>query len=296
LPFALFLFLYPLVRRPPLLSLIGVIPAVYVGLTRLFEYTSGSEAPVRAIAADVLSSIPAVFQLLARVTGFGMARWLTGFLLPTPEPLTGWYATLAGVTMTAIVVALLSPAHVRRQLAACALIVLGAYGIISIGRGRLMEAAADALIQALTRYHYVAPIALTIMLCLGLAQLGRRVDWRLGGVLLALWYIAASVCFARSDFVIEQHQLERDQTRETLEGIRIAVLTQPPGATVRLKNAVFAPFPLQSYVPGWAAAFTIFYPDDIVEGRHVEFIEPVPYIFAAHKHGRRIGRILVPSS
>lgn len=294
LPFVLFLLLYPIERRPPLLSLVVAVPAVYIGLTRLYEYTSGTEAPARSIVSGVFSSLPAVLTMFARVTGFGLARGLTGFVLPTPEPPTGWYVTLVLVSAVAVVAALLSSPPVRRQLAACALLVAGAYGIISVGRGALMEIAPDALIQALTRYHYVAPIALMVMLCLVLAQLGRRLDRRVGFVALVAWYVVAGVSYARSDFVIEQHQLERDQTREILASIRSAIDAQPPNSTVRIKNAPFPPFPLQSFVPGWAAAFTIFYPDNVVDGRRIEFVESARYIIAAHQHGRRIGRVLVP--
>lgn len=293
LPFVLWLLLYPIERRPPLLSLVVVVPALYFGLTRLFEYTSDSEAPARSIVGGMLSSLPAVWNMFTRVSGFGIAEWATGFVLPTPGPPQGWTAALLVATLTLLGAALLSPAAVRRQLAAGAFIVVAAYGTIAMGRGALMEIAPDALIQALTRYHYTAPIGLTIMLCLVLAQLGRRIDRRIGLTALAAWYAVAAVSYAQSSFVIEEHQLERDQTREVLTAIRAAIDAQPPGATVRLKNATFAPFPLKSFVPGWAAAFTIFYPDNVVDGRRVEFVEYTKYIIASHQHGRRIGRVLV---
>src|SRR5262245_16182800 len=48
LPFALYLLLPPgPKRRPPLLALVVVVPLVYVGLTRLYEYSAGAPAPVR---------------------------------------------------------------------------------------------------------------------------------------------------------------------------------------------------------------------------------------------------------
>lgn len=293
LPFVLWLLLYPIVRRPPLLSLVAVVPGVYFGLTRLYEYTSNAEAPARSIVGGVFSSLPAVWSLFTRVSGFGIAEWATGFILPTPAPPQGWTIALIVATLVVVVTAVLSPAAVRRQLAAGALIVVAAYGTISMGRGTLMETAGDELIQRLARYHYAAPIGLTMILCVVLARLGRPIGPRLGYTALLLWYGVAAVSYARSDFVIEEHQLERDQTREVLDGIRAAIEAQPPGATVRLKNASFPPFPLSSFVPGWAAAFTIFHADNIVDGRRVEFVEYAKYIVAKHRHGRRIGRVLV---
>lgn len=293
MPFALWLLLYPLVRRPPLLSLVVVVPALYVGLTRMFEYTSNAEAPARSIVSNLFSSLAAMWSMFIRVTGFGIAEWATGFVLPTPAPLQGWITSLLVATSVVLVAMVLSRPPVRRQLAACTLLVVAAYGIISMGRGALMANAADELIERLTRYQYTGPIALTIILCLVLAPLGRVIDRRVGMVALAIWYVVAAVRYSQSNFVIEQHQTERDQTAVVLSDIRAAIAAAAPGETVRLKNAVFPPFPLGSYVPGYAAAFTMFYPDNIVEGRRVEFIETAPHIIEGHQHGRRIGPLLV---
>jgi len=294
LPFVLFLLLYPIERRPPLLGLLVAVPVLYLGLTWLYEYTSGAEAPVRSIASGLFSSLPDVLWWAARVTGFGMARWLTGFVFPMPQPPAGWYVTLVLIGALVGAVAFLSPPAPRRQLAAFGLIVASAYGIVSIGRGAIMVFVPDATIQALTRYHYVAPIALTVMLCLVLVQLGRQLGRRFRLLVLATWYLVAGIGYARSDFVIEQHQLERDETFRTLASIRSAVDAQALGSTVRIPNENFSPFPLRSLVPGWAAVFSIFYPDNVVDGRRVEFVESAKYIIKSHGHGRRVGRVLVP--
>src|SRR5262245_10757498 len=59
LPFALYLLLPPSAgRRPPLLSLLVLVPLVYVGLTRWHESLSGARAPVRAIVSNLLTSLP----------------------------------------------------------------------------------------------------------------------------------------------------------------------------------------------------------------------------------------------
>lgn len=292
LPFVLWLLLYPIERRPPLLSLVAVVPAVYFLLTRLYEHTSSAAAPARSIVSGVFSSLPAVWSLFTRLTSFGIAEWATGFVFPTPAPLPGWTLALLVATLTLLFAVALSPATVRRRLAAGTLIVVAAYGTISMGRGALMAIAPDELIQRLTRYHYTAAIGLTMLLCLILAQLGRRIGAVVGCAMLVAWYAIAIVSYARSDFVIERHQLERDQTREVLDAIRAAIEAQPPGATVRIQNAPFPPFPLSAYVPGWAAAFTMFYADNIVDGRRVEFVEPAQHILVGHRHGRRIGRVL----
>jgi hypothetical protein len=38
----------------------------------------------------------------------------------------------------------------------------------------------------------------------------------------------------------------------------------------------------------------MFHADNLVDGRHVVFVEANPQIIAMHARGRRIGRLLVP--
>lgn len=293
LPFVLWLLLYPLTRRPPLLALLVLIPAVYVGFTYLFEQFWNSEAPARAIVQDGLIVPAAVWKMFRRVTGFGITEWATGFVLPAPRLPIMWNAATLTMLATLIVCAEHSSARVRRQLAGCALIVVAAYGIIAIGRGALIAEGGRSLIEQLTRYHYAAPIALTVLLCLVLAQLAPWIDRRIRLAALIVWYAVAGVSYARSSFEINQHQLEREQTTAVLADIRAAIDAVPVGGTVTIKNSVFPPFPLRPFVPGIAAAFTMFYESNVVDGRRVEFVDFARHLVAAHKNGKRIGRVLV---
>jgi hypothetical protein len=48
--------------------------------------------------------------------------------------------------------------------------------------------------------------------------------------------------------------------------------------------------------PGWAAAFTVFFPSNVVEGRRVFFVEPDSDIRAAVRDGRRTGTLIVANT
>jgi hypothetical protein len=47
--------------------------------------------------------------------------------------------------------------------------------------------------------------------------------------------------------------------------------------------------------PGWAAAFTVFFPSNVVEGRRVFFVEADADVRNAAKDGKRTSTLIVPS-
>ena len=46
--------------------------------------------------------------------------------------------------------------------------------------------------------------------------------------------------------------------------------------------------------PGWAGIFTIYYPDNIVDGKRVVFVEPDPLVREWAQKGRRSRTLLIP--
>ena len=295
LPFALFLLLPPAARGrwPPLLPLVVLTPIVYVTLTRLYEYSSSAPAPVRSIARNIFSVLPDAVHTFARIMGVGVTRWLMGCFYPASFDAPHWYVGLVLFAIAVVLCAWRAPALVRRQMAACVLLALACYAIIAVARS-LLQVAPDSMIAALTRYHYAPTIPLTMLLCLMLLPAAARLRAAVRRVILIAAYAVLIVGYAWMGPVIDRHDTERKQTREVLDAIRSAALNAPPGATVRIRNAQFRPFPLYAFVPGWAAAFTMFNADDTVEGRRVVFVESNPNIIASHGDGRRIGPLLVP--
>ncbi len=295
LPFTLFLLLPPAARGrwPPLLPLVVLAPLVYVALTRLYEYSSGASAPVRAIARSIFSVLPDAARTFARITGVGVTRWLMGCFYPASFDAAHWYIVLLLFLVVVALCAWRASGLARRQMAGCLLLALACYAVIAIARS-ILQVAPDTMIASLTRYHYAPTIPLTMLLCLMLRPLVDRLAGTPGVAVLVAAYAGLIVGYAWRGPVIDRHDLEREQTREVLDAIRDAALKEPPGATVRITNVQFKAFPLYVFVPGWAAAFTMFNDSDMVEGRHVVFVESNPNIIRSHGDGRRIGRLLVP--
>jgi hypothetical protein len=259
---------------------------------RLYEYTSAQEAPARAIATSVFSSLPAIASSGGRIAGAGVTGLLGHVYAPVGMETTGWTVMLVVFSLAVAGAIWRGPGHRRRQLAAGVLLVLASYGVIAVARS-ILQSADDSVIAALTRYHYVPSIALTIVLALALAQIAERVPLRLRAAVLVGWYAATLAGWIMLGPTIEHHQSDRDDTREVLRAIRATIDEQPPGATVRIPNAPFRSFPFYTWVPGRAGVFTMFYATNVVDGRQVLFVEPNARVRAAHRHGRRIGRLLV---
>ena len=74
----------------------------------------------------------------------------------------------------------------------------------------------------------------------------------------------------------------------------------PPGGDVYIDNHPFRAmgpiFVHSAAFPGSAAVFVIFFPDNVVEGRPVHFVEPDQRYFAPALSGRRSATLLVQSA
>ncbi len=72
----------------------------------------------------------------------------------------------------------------------------------------------------------------------------------------------------------------------------------PPGQDVYITNQMFhgvGPMMMRNprMFPGWAAAFTIFFPSNVVEGRRVFFTESDPEVVEAMRNGKRTATLIV---
>jgi hypothetical protein len=99
--------------------------------------------------------------------------------------------------------------------------------------------------------------------------------------------------------VIDNHDGARRETAHILEQIRLAVAEVPPNRDVYIENRPFRAmgpiFIHANAFPGWAGVFVIFFPDNVVDGRRVRFVEPRRRYFGVAKLGRRSATLLVPS-
>jgi len=189
----------------------------------------------------------------------------------------------------------------RRGPIAALAVCAGAYGIIAAGRGLFMAAGPTWMAQ-MTRFHYVASAGLVIAACLALAQLAA---WgssaRAGTALLLVW--AGFTVLAQQWFGLPIHHFDaaRWETNWALDQIRTAARAAPPAADVYIENQVFKSVGLRILArpdafPGWAALYSIYFPDDFVDGRRIRFVERDPNVIEAVRDDRRTGALLVAQS
>jgi len=282
--------------RLPLLSLVVVVPVFYVAQIWAYQYLSGVDLRTGATFGIFFSDGEAILRFCLRLMAFGLTHLVGGAAPPATLPIQ--YAILGGFGIAVILLAWTADVRVRRQLTACALLAVTTYGVIAFGRGALQALLVRPpvdVVPLLPRYHYTGQLFLTLVLCALLGRLADVFTVRFGSMLLAAWYAVTLVAFAIWTTPLDHHAEARDGTRDTLAAIRAAVAAEPPGGTVRIENRVFAPLPfVPTLFPGWAAAFTIFFPENVVEGRRVYFVERRPAVIESVRSGKRMGSLLVP--
>ena len=250
-------------RRPPLLSLWLVAPLLHFGLQwlnqRLFE---------PPLAGNPLQSMNAlvVVQGMMRMMAFGVEYLLFGAMpVPAPTSMFPAYVMFAVFLALAIAVALRAPATISRQLAACALLALAAYGLIALGRGLLVALATPWHLMTMSRYQYAPLIPVTLALCVLLNQLAT--SWRLPAAFrsgaLATWLTVTAAAALLSPLRIDHHDQSRLATERTLGNINAQINARRPGESVYFRAGSWE----------WQA-FVTFFPANTVDGRRVYFVTP----------------------
>ncbi len=285
----------------PLVSLLVVTPVLYEVLIRLYDLLAGQTFSSTQLVRNLVVAHPgSVLWAFVQLLAYGITGLVSGFLFGPWLPPTLWDVVLAAFMIATVLAFRAGSPEVRRQLGACALLVLSSYGIVAAGRGMaLYRVPVDSFI-ALTRYHHVALIPLTIILCLSLSQLGtmRPISARARALLLSGWLALTLAAYVVAGPKIEHWIKSRLETEKTVASIRASIDATPPGEAVYIRNRPFPPAPpvIVPYVqfPGWAAVYVIFYPGETVDGRPVYFIEADAPTREAAKRGRRTRDLLVP--
>lgn len=279
-------------------SLLVVVPGLYF-LLRAAARLAGAPHDTEVSAALVagLSQSIGILSLLVHLAGFGLTSLVLG-VLRSPRSLVapGFLASLLALVF------LFSSRAPRRRLLACALLALGTYGIIAAARVDYYERfAIDAWVAARTaRYHYLGSVPLALMLCVAVGRAGEALQLcpAHARLLLLAWLAATAFLHARFGREIDHHDTARAEVDRTLGAIRAAVESQPPGRPVYIANRPFRHVGWlvdRERFPGWAAVFVIFFPDDVVDGRRVYFVEPDRDAAAAarSRRGTRIASLVV---
>ncbi len=299
LPFVLYVVLpppagLPARRLPPLISLLVVVPVLYALVYWAYRTLLGSPDFFQPSPSLMSTAVP-VF--LSHLIALGLTRLLLGAYFPAWVTTGVWYGVLACFALALIVVLRRSDGSVRRQIAACTLLLLAAYGTVALGRTFLMSNWPMSVFVQLSRYHYVGQLLLTIMLCIVLNQLAPTLPERVRTLALVAWYAAAVFAYARFGTPIDRHLKAQQDTEAALASMHEAIAAQPAGQPVYITNRLFAPLPLPpTMFPGWAGAFVIFHADNSVDGRRIYFVENSPVTRASGAPGRRTRTLLVPPS
>lgn len=311
LPFALALLLPRSPGRPPwrlpLLSLVIVVPALYLGVHRLYAALSGKELLTGALVDAYVRHWQAVFPMLLHLSVGGIVELSLGFI-HEPRWRGGWLSLLVfGLwTWGAIRVLRRGTKDERAELLAFLALLIGCYGMVAVGRASIYDSASPfgvgvQVAAGAPRYHYAATVPLTLILCLILSQirLPGPSGARAARVALASWLGLAVAAWMSTAPWIDHHPASRRETREVLAAIRERVRSTPPGSDVRIPNRRFqdvGPLVPNTMFPGWAALFTIYFPSGAIDGRRVYFLEREPRVIDETRRGRRIAQVLLPAA
>lgn len=286
--------------RPPLASLVVVVPLLYVVLLCIYAHAWGDDGSVVSWAS--LAGFIGIWLPLAlwEVSMFGvtfllLGPWSAGEL-GRGIPLDAWLA-VGSVVIIALVAVAATDRRPRRPLLACALLAVATYGIIMAGRGAFFVDAPEFLHLA-TRYHYVPLIPVTIALCIGLQSAAERlqVPRRVAAAAFALWITAWSIRIATLPAWIDTWSEEHAHVEQLVDTVRTLAAAAPPGEPVYIRNRMFQPVLVPSSRPSfanWAGAFTLYFPSGTVDGVRVYFVERNETLRAINATGVPIGRLLI---
>jgi hypothetical protein len=290
-------------------ALLTLAPVLTLALYAILR-SIGPPPPVvfaQALSArETVATIPDALVMGAHLVAFGATTLLLGFLgLDHGYPTATAVVTAGGVLLVVALAWLRSDAPARRRLLALALLLAGAYGAVALGRAGFAEFYGGPMYWPATwiRYHYLPTAILTVLLSSALAtlrtrsRLATRVVYGTGW----LWLAARLLVLVVRPLPIAHHDYERAATEAVVRSIAAAVAATPAGATVRIANR---PFPPTSVVlsmapgsfPGWAALFTIFFPENTVDGRPVRFVVSDEEWQRARERGGRMADLVVRGS
>jgi hypothetical protein len=253
----------------------------------------------------MLRYVTGIAAMLVHLLGVGTAEVVLGGLTGAgryPGPLA--YAVVGAVAVGVVLVARASRGGARRVAAFLAL-ALGMYAVIAAGRANLFGMRSQDWPKAANvgRYHYAPGIPLAVLVALIADHLVARVPAprrRTVSVALGIGLALALVARVRTPIRFDHHDYAREQTARVLEAIGSAVAATPSGGETWIRNREFAAvrYFFASEFFGWASVFVLHYPDDVVDGRRVRFVETDPKILAAlpATHSQRLATLLAPSA
>jgi hypothetical protein len=304
-------------------SLAAVVPVLYLAQEHAMEVVVGApNDPVLRLGFSMaLSQSFRVLRSLVDFSSYGLASLLLGPWVTTTE--TGvvvggpfgvhsatWVMELAHGLFVVFGVALAGfvwkgPKQQRRPIAAVVLLCVVSYGCIVVGRLFLYQASPAFGMQP--RYHYLGPLLLGILVSFLVGWLGRSLGLpsraRIAAAMAFLVVWAAVSCRSVHDISAVLYVQGIHEFAQANSYLKRSIERAPPGSAVFINNR--QPFSHGAFkvlwqrdparFPGLAAVFVILYPDDVVAGRKVYFVEKDPERLEAMRRRphSRISRLVV---
>jgi hypothetical protein len=279
------------------LAVAAVVLPAYFAVHRAMLTPEAAAIATSTLSVGTLNVWRTMLSMLSDLAGYGM------FLLTLREaaPRLGYSSGAAGVLLAAFTLlcgfaAARGDHRARGVLLGCLALTVAAFGVVVVGRGVLW----GTKFYLSTRYQYVPLLGIVVSLCiaLGTVDAQRALPSRLKSSAFALWLIAALAVHLTLSPGIDHHQQARRATDNTVSEMWRLIRAAPVGQDVYIPNQVFrgvGPMLIRNprMFPGWAAAFTVFFPSNVVEGRRVFFIEPDSDVRNAAKDGRRTRMLMV---
>lgn len=276
----------------------ALLVAGYFFVHHFMLTAEGAAIATSTLTMSTLTNVGPLLGWIRDLTGFGL---YTAFLREAAVRLP--YSTAAGNLSIAVLAGVLllgcwrGNRQTRGTIVACVAMALAIFAAVAAGRGPLW----GEKFYIATRYQYVPLVGIVIALCCALAAMD---TWRSTSRLaknaaLTLWIGAILALHFTLSPGIDHHEKARRATNIEITEMRRLIRSTPQGQDVRIQNQVFhgvGPMMIRNpkMFPGWAAAFTIFFPDNVVEGRRVFFVEADSEVRDATRSGKRTATLIVP--
>jgi len=299
-------------KSPQRARLVAVYGATAAVLLVMYFYTGGLQVQSGKTVARLVNAglLGLLLQLnaLAELWSIGLSGLVLGpfmigrytlvqgaWLIPYAEG----FALVVGLPFILVGIAL-GDGRTRCRILALLLLSVAAYQLIALARAAgLLAFHPESL-----RYHYLPAAAIAIALCLVISRLGSRLPAgfaRPGRLLVVLALVLSILPFYLSSLPAARtiHHIRQDERFEQamlkLEG----ELDNSTGqAEIYIPNDPFKAYPWKytpNLFPGFAGLFIIHYPDNVVHGKRVYFLEPSEELVAFYhaRKGSRIAELLV---
>jgi hypothetical protein len=305
-PLVVFLLLPPGTSRKRATIALGLLSAAMPLLYLLHQYAMGVVAHVpsdRVISGfSLATALDRSFDILRTLIDFlsyGLASLLLGPWIATTEagivvggPFAGhsahWVITTSNVLFVVFCVVLVvfvwkRPKQRLKPVAAIVLLCGATYGSIVLARLFLYQSHPAFALQP--RYHYLGPVLLVTLVSILASWITATTTMsaRSRAVAVATFMIVWTVLSGRSAHELSEVLYARsgDEFAQSAAFLHKEIHKTPPGSPVFIDNRQYFTRPFfasfwKNYparFPGLAASFVMLYPEDVVDGRRVYFVE-----------------------